>query len=93
MKEKKNSNEFNLSLVFLCLILCMTSCAGKSDYHFKDSADALKQYREFHYSIAEEHQANAEKLSDFICRWQVPFIISECSDYSSTAACAAANGD
>ena len=51
-------------LFFLCLILSMTSCAGKSDYHFKDSADALKQYRDFHHSIAEEHQANAEKLSD-----------------------------
>ena len=57
-------------LFFLCLILSMTSCAGKSDYHFKDSADALKQYRDFHHSIAEEHQANAEKLSDFICSWQ-----------------------
>ena len=48
----------------------MTSCSGKSDYQFKDSADALKQYREFHHCIAKEHQANAERLSDFICQWQ-----------------------
>ena len=57
-------------LFFVCLILSMTSCTGKSDYHFKDSADALEQYRDFHHSIAEEHQTDAEKLSDFICRWQ-----------------------
>ncbi len=48
----------------------MTSCSGKSDYQFKDSTDALKQYRDFHHSIAEENQANAERLSDFICQWQ-----------------------
>ena len=47
-------------LFFLCLILSMTSCSGKSDYQFKDSTDALKQYRDFHHRIAEEHQANAE---------------------------------
>ena len=57
-------------LFFLCLILSMTSCSGKSDYQFKDSADALKQYRDFHHSIAEENHANAERLSDFICQWQ-----------------------
>lgn len=57
-------------LFFLCLFLSMTSCSGKSDYQFRDSADALKQYREFHHSIAIEHQANAERLSDFICQWQ-----------------------
>ena len=69
--ERKNTQmSLIFHLFFLCLILSMTSCAGKSDYHFKDSADALKQYRDFHHSIAEEHQANAEKLSDFICRWQ-----------------------
>lgn len=48
----------------------MTSCSDKSDYHFKNSADALKQYRDFHHSIAAEPQANAEKLADFICQWQ-----------------------
>ena len=57
-------------LFFLCLILNMYSCSGKSDYHFSNSDDALKQYRDFHHSIAVEHQANAEKLSDFICQWQ-----------------------
>ena len=69
--ERKNTQmSLIFHLFFLCLILSMTSCAGKSDYHFKDSADALKQYRDFHHSIAEEHQADAENLSDFICRWQ-----------------------
>lgn len=48
----------------------MTSCSVKSDYQFKDSTDALKQYRDFHHRIVEEHQANAERLSDFICQWQ-----------------------
>ena len=57
-------------LFFLCLILNMYSCSVKSDYHFSNSDDALKQYRDFHHSIAVEHQANAEKLSDFICQWQ-----------------------
>ena len=69
--ERKNTQmSLIFHLFFLCLILSMTSCAGKSDYHFKNSADALEQYGDFHHSIAEEHQANAEKLSDFICRWQ-----------------------
>ena len=58
-------------LFFICLILSMTSCSGKSDYQFSSSDDALKQYRNFHHSISEAHQANAEKLSDFICQWQV----------------------
>ena len=48
----------------------MSSCSDKSDYHFKNSADALKQYRDFHHSIAAEPQANAEKLADLICQWQ-----------------------
>ena len=67
--ERKNTQmSLIFHLFFLCLILSMISCTGKSDYHFKDSADALEQYRDFHHSIAEEHQADAEKLSDFICR-------------------------
>ena len=57
-------------LFFLCLILSMTSCTGKSDYHFRDSDDALVQYRDYHHSIAGVHHADAETLSNFICRWQ-----------------------
>ena len=69
--ERKNTQmSLIFHLFFLCLILSMTSCSGKSDYQFKDSTDALKQYRDFHHSIAEENQANAERLSDFICQWQ-----------------------
>ena len=44
----------------------MTSCSVKSDYHFDNPLDALKQYRDFHHSIAAEPKANAEKLADFI---------------------------
>lgn len=69
--ERKNTQmSLIFHLFFLCLILNMYSCSGKSDYHFSNSDDALKQYRDFHHSIAVEHQANAEKLSDFICQWQ-----------------------
>ena len=68
--ERKNTQmSLIFHLFFLCLILNMYSCSGKSDYHFSNSEDALKQYRDFHHSIAVEHQANAEKLSDFICQW------------------------
>jgi hypothetical protein len=48
----------------------MNSCSEKSDYHFDNPNDALKQYRDFHHSIAAEPKANAEKLVDFICQWQ-----------------------
>ena len=59
--ERKNTQtSLIFHLFFLCLILSMTSCSVKSDYQFKDSTDALKQYRDFHHRIAEEHQANAE---------------------------------
>jgi len=69
--ERKNTQmSFIFHLFFLCLILSMTSCSVKSDYHFDNPDDALKQYRDFHHSIAAEHQANAEKLADFICQWQ-----------------------
>ena len=69
--ERKNTQmSLIFHLFFLCLIISMTSCSGKSDYQFKDSADALKQYRDFHHSIAKEHQANGERLSYFICQWQ-----------------------
>jgi len=69
--ERKNTQmSLIFHLFFLCLFLSMYSCSGKSDYHFKDSDDALKQYRDFHHSITDEHQANAEKISDFICHWQ-----------------------
>ena len=69
--ERKNTQmSLIFHLFFLCLILNMYSCSVKSDYHFSNSDDALKQYRDFHHSIAVEHQANAEKLSDFICQWQ-----------------------
>lgn len=61
---------FIFHLFFLCLIVSMASCTAKSDYHFDNSDDALKQYRGFHHSIALEQQANAEKLADFICQWQ-----------------------
>lgn len=57
-------------LFFLCLILSMYSCSGKSDYHFTNSDDALKQYRDYHHSIAELNKANAELLSSSICQWQ-----------------------
>ena len=57
-------------LFFLCLILSMTSCSEKSDYHFKNPADALEQYRDFHHSIAAVPQTKAEQLADFICQWQ-----------------------
>ena len=76
MKKKKTSERKNTQmsfifhLFFLCLILSMTSCSVKSDYHFDNPHDALKQYRDFHHSIAAEPKANAEKLADFICQWQ-----------------------
>ena len=76
MKESKTSERKNtqMSLIFhlffLCLILSMTSCSEKSDYQFKNPADALEQYRDFHHSIAAVPQTNAEKLADFICHWQ-----------------------
>ena len=76
MKESKTSERKNtqMSLIFhlffLCLILSMTSCFEKSDYHFKNPADALEQYRDFHHSIAAVPQTKAEQLADFICQWQ-----------------------
>ena len=76
MKKKKTSERKNTQmsfifhLFFLCLIISMTSCSVKSDYHFDNPHDALKQYRDFHHSIAAEPKANAEKLADFICQWQ-----------------------
>ena len=60
MKKKKTSERKNTQmsfifhLFFLCLILSMTSCSVKSDYHFDNPHDALKQYRDFHHSIAAE---------------------------------------
>lgn len=43
--ERKNTQmSLIFHLFFLCLILSMTSCAGKSDYHFKNSADANCQH-------------------------------------------------
>lgn len=48
----------------------MTSCSEKSDYHFKNPADALEQYRDFHHSIAAVPQTKAEQVADFICQWQ-----------------------
>ena len=48
----------------------MTSCSEKSDYHFKNPADALEQYRDFHHGIAAVPQTKAEQLADFICQWQ-----------------------
>jgi hypothetical protein len=76
MKESKTSErkKTHMSLIFhlffLCLFLSMTACSDKSDYHFKNSSDALKQYRDFHHSIAAVPQTNAEQLADFICQWQ-----------------------
>ena len=69
MKESKTSERKNtqMSLIFhlffLCLILSMTSCFEKSDYHFKNPADALEQYRDFHHSIASVPQTKAEQLA------------------------------
>ena len=69
--ERKNTQKsFIFHLFFLCLILSMNSCSEKSDYHFDNPNDALRQYRDFHHSIAAEPKANAEKLADFICQWQ-----------------------
>jgi hypothetical protein len=69
--ERKNTQmSFIFHLFFLCLILSMNSCSRKSDYHFDNPHDALRQYRDFHHSIATEQEANAEKLADFICQWQ-----------------------
>ena len=69
--ERKNTQmSLIFHLFFLCLILSMSSCSGKSDYHFKDSTEALEQYRDFHHSIAAEPRADAEKLSGLICQWQ-----------------------
>lgn len=51
-------------LFFLCLILSITSCSEKSDYHFKNPADALEQYRDFHHSIAAVPQTNSENLAN-----------------------------
>ena len=76
MKRKQTSERKNtqMSLIFhlffLCLILSMASCSVKSDFHFNNPHDALRQYRDFHHSIAAEPKANAEKLADFICQWQ-----------------------
>ena len=47
MKKKKTSERKNTQmsfifhLFFLCLILSMTSCSVKSDYHFDNPHDAL----------------------------------------------------
>lgn len=69
-ERKKTQMSFIFHLFFLCLIPGITSCADKSDYDFKTSTEALLQYRDFHHSIAAEPQANAEKLSAYICQWQ-----------------------
>ena len=72
---------FIFHLFFLCLILSMTSCSVKSDYHFDNPHDALKQYRDFHHSIAAEPKANAEKLANFICLSGRNFLI-QCTTIS-----------
>ena len=69
-ERKKTHTSLIFHLFFLCLILSMSSCSDMSDYHFKNPSDALKQYRDFHHSIATVPQTNAEKLADFICHWQ-----------------------
>ena len=70
--ERKNTQKsFIFHLFFLCLILNLSSCAENSDYHFRNSTDALQQYKDFHHSIAAVHQVRVEKLADFICQWQV----------------------
>ena len=69
--ERKNTQKsFIFHLFFLCLLLNLSSCSENHDYHFKNSTDALQQYREFHHRIAAARQTDAEKLADFICQWQ-----------------------
>ena len=69
--ERKNTQKsFIFHLFFLCLVLSFSSCTESSDYLFKNSTDALQQYRDFHHSIAAVQQVRAEKLVDFICQWQ-----------------------
>ena len=69
--ERKNTQKsFIFHLFFLCLLLNLSSCSENHDYHFKNSTDALQQYRDFHLSIAAVHNIHAEKLADFICQWQ-----------------------
>ena len=69
--ERKNTQKsFIFHLFFLCLLLNLSSCSENHDYHFKNSTEALQQYRDFHHSIAAVHNIHAEKLADFICQWQ-----------------------
>ena len=51
--ERKNTQmSLIFHLFFLFLILSMYSCSVKSDYHFSNSDDALKQYRDFHHETS-----------------------------------------
>ena len=69
--ERKNTQKsFIFHLFFLCLLLNLSSCSENHDYHFKNSTEALQQYRDFHHSIAAVHNIHAEKLADFICQWR-----------------------
>ena len=59
MKKKKTSERKNTQmsfifhLFFLCLILSMTSCSVKSDYHFDNPHDALcRETCQLHLSVA-----------------------------------------
>ena len=63
--ERKNTQmSLIFHLFFLCLILSMTSCAGKSDYHFKDS---YFDYEEMGFGeVITSHDDLVEVIIDYV---------------------------
>lgn len=68
MKEKY-SNEFNLSLDFLCSILLFYSCNNHEKYDFESSDEALNEYDNFYKTVRAQGTFNAEQLASFINLW------------------------
>lgn len=73
MKEKY-SNEFNLSLDFLCSVLLFYSCNNHEKYDFESSDEALNEYDNLYKTVRSQETCNAEQLASFINLWY------ECSD-------------
>lgn len=69
MKEKY-SNEFNLSLAFLCTLFITSSCSTDNQYDFESSEDALKEYNKFFHAIQNQPTVNAEQMAAYINQWQ-----------------------
>ena len=61
---------FIFNLLFLCAILMSTSCTDRSQYDFRSSEDALRQYNSLFHTISDQSTCNAEQMANFINQWR-----------------------